>query len=243
VPIATIENADLAHILTVMKREQVVSGKRQAQVEACMLAFEDGVCSALSLTRDLTGLTYVRRECSVFENASVPIPDIDRVLSILKVHGPQVHVSYGEGKVVFKSGRKQTTLQVSDEAKAFSHSPESVRAFHEKSCGLAERINGVQKTYTDRNGTSIPACATFTVIVGDPMYGLTETKISTIGKPAHNASGKVLKMAFDGGLDYLFKHKQGSCDVFFFDFTHEEQGYRFGVLFNDGSWAFQAGVL
>ena len=279
-PVATIENADLAHILTVMKREQVVSGKRQAQVEACMLSFEDGVCGALSLTRDLTGLTYVRRECSVFENTTVPIPDIDRVLSILKVHGPQVHVSYGEGKVVFRSGRKQTTLQVSDEAKAFSHSPESVRAFHEKSCGLALRINGVQKTYTDRNGTSIPACATFTadaadlyaalrcdaignqrlnrfvfefdnegqnsdikVIVGDPMYGLTETKISTIGKPAHNASGKVLKMAFDGGLDFLFKHKQGSCDVFFFDFTHEEQGYRFGVLFNDGSWAFQAGVL
>ena len=286
-------------MLTVMKREQVVSGKKQAQVESCMVRFQkgptnNGTCSVLSLTRDLTGLTYVQCEAgSVYEDMLVPIPDIDRVLSILKMHREWLTVDYkpSENKVLFRSSseertsKKQTTLQVSDEAKAFSHSPESVLVFYEKSLGLAERIDATEQTYTDRNGNVVAPCASFTadadeiysalrcdaignqrlnrftfqfdgernfpnvtVIVGDPMYGQTETKINTEASDSpigtsDSAKKKPLTMDFDGGLDYLFKHKQGSCDVFFFDFTHEEQGYRFGVRFNDGSWAFQAGVL
>jgi len=290
--VSIVQTADLIHMLTVMKREQVVSGKKQAQVESCMVRFQkgptnNGTCSVLSLTRDLTGLTYVQHEAgSVYEDMLVPIPDIDRVLSILKMHREWLTVDYkpSENKVLFRSAseertsKKQTTLQVSDEAKAFSHSPESVLAFYEKSLTLAERIDADKATYTDREGNVIECCASFTaeaselysalrcdaignqrlnrfifeveaekhypnitVIVGDPMYGQTETKIDA--DDSSRKPGDVLSMAFDGGLDYLFKHKQGPCDVFFFDFTHEEQGYRLGVKFNDGSWAFQAGVL
>ena len=290
--VSIVRTSDLVHMLTVMKREQVVSGKKQAQVESCMVRFakgptNNGTCSILSLTRDLTGLTYVQCEAgTVYEDMLVPIPDIDRVLSILKMHREWLTVDYkpSENKVLFRSAsedstsKKQTTLQVSDEAKAFSHSPESVRAFYDKSLALAERIDAAEKTYTDRNGNVIRPTAHFkadaaeiysalrcdaignqrlnrytfqfdkeknypdvTVVVGDPMYGQTETRIDT--DDSGSTTGKPLSMDFDGGLDFLFKHKRGPCNVFFFDFTHEDQGYRLGVEFDDGSWAFQAGVL
>lgn len=254
----------------------------------------EGTCSILSLTRDLTGLTYLRCDAgTVYEDMLVPIPDIDRVLSILKMHDEWLTVDYkpSEGKVLFRSKgdvgkwRKQTTLQVSGEAKAFSHSPESVSAFHEKSLTLSERIDPYKATYTDREGREIAACATFVadaeqiyaalrfdsasnqrlnrftfefdgernypdvkVIVGDPMYGQTETRLDCEDSDSPMGTEDITKktrlsMTFEGGLDYLFKHMSGECSVFFFDFTHEEQGYRLGVRFNDGSWAFQAGVL
>jgi hypothetical protein len=274
--IATVAKADLIHVLTASKRMQTVDGKKVAQVEGCVLSFGEGSVSVLSLTRDLTGLTYVHRECSVFRQAKVPVPDIDRVLAILKMHGEQVSIVVKDAyNIMFKSGNKQTSLQSSLEAKAFGHSPESILAFYEKSLLLSSRISVTQTTYTDRNENRIPAFCSFvaeasevydalnssvsgaserlnrfvfditsggtiTATVGDPLYGMTETTIETSGC---SPPEKDVQMAFDGGLDYLFKHFGGECRVFFFDFTHEEQGYRFGVRFNDGSWAFQAGVL
>ena len=272
--IATVSNNTLQHLLTVSKRTQVASGKKVDQVEGCVLDFSGGKVSILSLTRDLTGLTNVHADCSVYRDALVPVPEIDRVLSILKMHGEDVSVILKDtSNIMFKSGKKQTSLQASLEAKAFAHSPESILAFREKSAGLAERIDSAAMTYTDRNGNAIPAFASWkttgvalydalrcdningqrlnryifraeggdlTVEVGDPLYGMTKTEIDATES---NANGGDVEMTFDGGLDYLFKHLTGECTIFFFDFTHEEQGYRLGVRFNDGSWAFQAGVL
>jgi riboflavin synthase alpha subunit len=55
-----ISNDSLQFLLKTMQRKQTVDGKGQVQVEGIMLTIDKtGHCSALSLTRDLTGLTSV----------------------------------------------------------------------------------------------------------------------------------------------------------------------------------------
>lgn len=149
-----IANADLTRLLTVMKRKQTVNGKQQSQVESLLLTCmhtgmdkvegESGQAIATSLTRDLSGLTQVTMPCTVngSDVCSIPIQNIDNMLGIIKYHGTQLSLIFDEEKnrLKIKSTGKQTTLDASKNAKAFSHSPDTISEFHMKGIELTNRI-------------------------------------------------------------------------------------------------------
>ena len=160
-----VNNAVLQNLLTISKRKQTVNGKGQSQVSSCVVACDGANVSILSLTRDLTGLTYVEGHTatdgvtSLNPTELIPIPDIDRVLGILKMHSQAVTLTYdgATNKLKFKSANKQTTLDASLDAKAFSHSTETLKTFREKSMSLAERIDVANASYTTADGEKIDA--------------------------------------------------------------------------------------
>ena len=163
-----ISNNALKHMLITTKRKQTVAGKAQSQVESCLLKVDSEKASITSLTKDLTGLTHV--ECAheglhSTDNGLFPIPDIDRVLGILALHGGSVNLSYnaGNNKLVFKSGRKQTTIDASLDGLAFSHSQDTIQDHSERSQGLAGRINAIGGVYTTADGKEIHSSACYTV--------------------------------------------------------------------------------
>tara|TARA_R110000824_G_scaffold101190_1_gene240314 strand:- start:23112 stop:24014 length:903 start_codon:yes stop_codon:yes gene_type:complete len=177
-PTVTMYNADLARTLTIMKRKQTVNGKQQAQVESlllvCMHTGLDkqndiaGEAIVTSLTRDLSGLTYMSMPCKIkgSDAYSIPIPSIDNMLGIIKLHGEQLTLTFDQEKnrLKIKSTGKQTTLDASKDAKAFSHSPDTIAEFHKKGMEMVNRIwhsDGVY--YRTGTGDKIKPLAKYTV--------------------------------------------------------------------------------
>lgn len=160
-----ISNNSLKHMLVTTKRKQTVAGKAQSQVESCLLKVEGNVASITSLTKDLTGLTHVTTSVDSCDDTSFPIPDIDRVLGILALHGATVKLSYNKAnsKLVFKSGSKQTTLDASPDALAFSHSQDTISDHTDRSMLLAERIDSMGGVYTTADGGKINSIACYTI--------------------------------------------------------------------------------
>ena len=152
-------------MLVTTKRKQTVAGKAQSQVESCLLKIQANIASITSLTKDLTGLTHVQCDANDDWNGTFPIPDIDRVLGILALHGANVELTYnaGKNKLVFKSGSKQTTLDASPDALAFSHSQDTISDHTSRSNDLAGRINAMGGVYTTADGGKINSIACYTI--------------------------------------------------------------------------------
>jgi hypothetical protein len=160
-----ISNTQLKRMLNISKRKQTVNGKQQAQVESCVLMCDGGKARITSLTRDLTGLTEVTAECEGL--GRIPIPDIDRVLGILSLHRENLVLSWEEGKLRFKSTGKQTTLDSSFDAKAFTHSQETINDFALRSETLANKIDAKKGIYTLGDGAEQHSFCSFEVNVSD----------------------------------------------------------------------------
>lgn len=162
-----ISNTQLKRALNISKRKQTVNGKQQAQVESCTVACDGEVARICSLTRDLTGLTEVTAECSGV--GCFPIPDIDRVLGVLALHGENLTVVWEakDSKLRFKSAGKQTTLDASFDAKAFTHSQETINDFTARSESLANKIDAENGIYTMGDGSKRHSFSSFEVNVAD----------------------------------------------------------------------------
>jgi len=160
-----ISNTQLKRALNITKRKQTVNGKQQSQVESCVLLCDGSKARITSLTRDLTGLTEVVADCGGLAN--IPIPDIDRVLGILSLHSENLTISWGDNKLRFKSAGKQTTLDASFEAKAFTHSQETIEEFHARSTSLAKKIDADGGVYLLGDGTEQKSFCSFSVNVAD----------------------------------------------------------------------------
>lgn len=274
-----VNNATLQNMLGIIKRKQTVNGKGQTQADSCVVECDKERINIISLTRDMTGLTHVTGHTetdgvtSINPTELIPIPDIDRVLGILKMHSQAVSLTYDEAnnKLKFKSSNKQTTLDASLDAKAFSHSAETIRTFREKAIGLAERIDVPNATYTTANGDKIDAVIHYDLDSNDLFEALRCDTVNgqrlnrykfegggstlkiTVGDPHLGQTTTTLtgkrdaipkwECVFDGGLDELFKHFSGECLISVFDFTKQGQGYRMLINFKNGAWAFQAALL
>jgi len=166
-----ISNTQLKRMLNISKRKQTVNGKQQAQVESCVLMCDGSKATITSLTRDLTGLTTVTATAGQGEDwmRSVPIPDIDRVLGILTLHSENLTLSWNAetNKLLFKSDGKQTTLDASFDAKAFTHSQETIEQFHSRSHSLANKIDAEDGVYTLGDGSEQQSFCSFEVNVAD----------------------------------------------------------------------------
>ena len=162
-----ISNTELKRMLNISKRKQTVNGKQQAQVESCVLLVDLHDARITSLTRDLTGLTGVVAQCESDKSFLIPIPDIDRVLGVIALHGEVLTITYGENKLLFKSAGKRTTLDASLEAKAFTHTQETISEFYDKSMSLAVKVDAENGIYHGNDGNEYPAFSSFEVNVRD----------------------------------------------------------------------------
>ena len=152
-----IDARELERLLMMTKRECNVMGKPKSQVVACILTPEEGTPNRVrttSLVRD--GKTSVASFSVRGEiDSSIVIPDIDRVLGVLKGYRGQISIENLDGKIRFKGingTKKQTTLTANLKGLAFPHSKETIGEWHDKSCERAKVID-YKKGYTLKDGS------------------------------------------------------------------------------------------
>lgn len=266
----TVSNAGLNRLLELTKRPQVVAGKPQSQVVACVLRAEDNRCSTTSLVRDgKTSLSHFSIPCE--GQGAIAIPDIDRLLGVLKFHGKDLTLSLEGSKLRINSGSKQTTIISDEGGLAFPHSTETIGEWEAKSLGLAGQIDQ-DGAYKLRDGSERKAFFTwainstelFEAFRCDNMNGqrLNRYHLSYSGDYLTVSTGDELKgltktsfevapqeelepweATFEGGLENVLKHLDGEIRLHFLDFRPEGQGIRVILdAWGDG-YVFQASIL
>ena len=136
----TVGNTDLQTLLDLTQRKQYVNGKAQNQVVACVLRLAGETLSTTSIVRD--GKTSVAQFAvhGIGEEEGIPIPDIDRLLGVLKMHGKKVNLQPLDGKIRVWSGKKQTTLAANFNGLAYPHSRDTIGEWETKSLERAAQI-------------------------------------------------------------------------------------------------------
>ena len=264
----TVSNTGLARLLELTKRPQVVAGKPQAQVSACILEVKDERCTTTSLVRDgKTSLSHFSIPAQ--GTGHIAIPDIDRLLGVLKFHSADLTLTVDGSKLRIKSGSKQTTIISDEGGLAFPHSTETIGEWFNKSLALAGQIdqNGA---YTMRDGSkreaffswAINSTELFEAFRCDNMNGqkLNRYHLSYVDKVMTVKTGDELKgqtdttfavesdaeafeATFEGGLENVLKNLDGEIRLHFIDFRAEGQGIRLILdAWGDG-YVFQASIL
>ena len=261
----------LIQLLSVTTREQSVNGKNQQQVSGCVLSLADKRLSTTSIVKDgKTSLSRFSFTCDDEGTQNIPVPDIERMLGVLKYHGDTVKLKYNseDGKVLIKSNKKQTTLVGGFDAKAFPNSRHTLHEWHKVATVRAEQIK--DKVYVMSDGTtrspfftmSVPSDVLFDALRCDTMNGqkLNRYTFSVTGGVATVSVGDHFKGAtdteiasgyscddftakFEGGLENIVKYYKGDVSMSFLDFSAEGQGTRLILSFGNTDWVFQAGVL
>ena len=270
-----VSNTGLTRLLELTKRPQVVAGKPQSQVIACVLEFKDDKCTTTSLVRDgKTSLSHFSIPAT-HDNSSkcIAIPDIDRLLGVLKYHGKDLTLETDNGKLRIKSGSTQTTIISDEGGLAFPHSQETIGEWYDKSLGLAQQIdqNGAYKL---RDGSerkafmswSINATELFEAFRCDNMNGqrLNRYRIAYVGadtemvittgdelkgltesvfEVAHADGVEDWEATFEGGLENVLKNLDGEINLHFIDFRPEGQGIRLILDAANDGYVFQASIL
>ena len=267
----TVSNQGLTRLLELTKRPQVVAGKPQSQVVACVLRAEDDRCSTTSLVRDgKTSLSHFSIPCE--GQGAIAIPDIDRLLGVLKYHGKDLTLSLEGSKLRIYSGSKQTTIISDEGGLAFPHSTETIGEWEAKSLGLAGQIDH-QGAYKLRDGSERKAFFTwainstelFEAFRCDNMNGQRLNRYKLAYDPENttltvstgdelkgltttsfeiaNAEAEAWEATFEGGLENVLKHLDGEIRLHFLDFRPEGQGIRVILdAWGDG-YVFQASIL
>ena len=153
-----IQKNSLTDLLKRVQRKHTVAGKGNvSQVESCVLVYEKDEVHVTSLPKD--GVSSVARfGVKVNEVANTtclfPVPSIDTLLGVLKFHGQSLRLTLDaeKGKMLIKSGKKQTTLATNLNAQAYSTSTDTLLQWHNKSQEIASKIHPVLGTYTDHTG-------------------------------------------------------------------------------------------
>ena len=145
-----IERDNLIRLLKKTQRPQTVAGKKIEQVHGCMLSLTNDYANTTSLVKD--GVTSVASfnepidELITTTNlidgvGHIPIPNIKDMLGILSMHNTSLLLAYENNKLRIKSGGKQTTLAVSENALAFPHSPDLLKEWSDKSKNIAGKFS------------------------------------------------------------------------------------------------------
>lgn len=263
----------LLQLLNVTKREQAINGKTQPQVAGCVLALADNRVSTTSIVKD--GKTSLSRFSFVWEQDGeelIPVPDIDRLLGVLKYHADVVTLTHSKesGKVLVKSKNKQTTLVGGLDSKAFPNSQQTLLEWHKTSVERAKQIDATKRSYKLQTGAirnpyysiQIPATEVYDALRCDGINGqklnrytfTVKNELLSVSVGDHfkglteSELGKATNVkdftaTFEGGLENILKHYTDIMTLSFLDFREEGQGIRLMLSFANGDWVFQAGVL
>jgi hypothetical protein len=261
----------LEQLLSATSREQHINGKAQKQVSSCVLVLEGGVLSTTSIVKDgktsLARFSFATEENKAWK-IGIPVPDIERLMGVLKYHSGDVTLTYLESDAVkVKSKSKQTTLTGGWKAKAFSNSQVSVKEWNGEAVNRAKQIK--DNVYIMKDGsTRSPfcnvtiACAElhdalrcdgingqklnrYTFQLKDGEFGVSvgDTFKGQTDITFGDIAGDDFSATFEGGLEHVLKHYSGDVKLSFLDFRLEGQGIRLIMSFGNGDWVFQAGVL
>ncbi len=106
----------LEQLLSATSREQHINGKAQKQVSSCVLTLEDDALSTTCIVKD--GKTSLARfsfatKGGVGGREYIPVPDIERLLGVLKYHSGDVVMTYinDTDRVRIKPKSKTTNLR------------------------------------------------------------------------------------------------------------------------------------
>ena len=261
----------LLQLLGVTKREQAVNGKIQPQVTGCILVLGDKRVSTTSIVKDgKTSLSTFSFTCDDDSESTIPVPDIDRLIGVLKYHGEVVNLSYNNdtAKVLVKSKSKQTTLVGGLSAKAFANSQQNLIEWHKVGVERATQIK--DNTYTMSNNETRSPFATIKLsskVLYDALRcdGMNGQKLNrytfslndgdltvkvgdhfkglTETTIAKGYSYENFEATFEGGLENVLKYYTNDVTLSFLDFKNEGQGIRLLMTFDNKDWVFQAGVL
>ena len=271
----TVNASALKRLLCLTQRRQTVAGKNNPQVVACVLRADNQRLSTTSLVRDgKTSVSYFSVPCMVHpekEDEAMPVPDIDRLLGVLKHFSGEIKISTSKTGIVVKSSKKQTTLQANLNGLAFPHSTETIGAWEEKSMALADKIDG--NTYKLADGSVIEPMCSITVDADHLAEALSADNMNNqklnrykfhmggeftdsylhVGDPLKGQT--IVKLvedlkhdceewewSFEGGLENVVSFLSGDLKLSFLDFRQYEQGIRM-IVEADNGWFMQAGVL
>lgn len=261
----------LEALLQATRREQHINGKVQPQVSSTVLQYMNDVVYTVNIVKD--GKTSLSRfsfkqEGAADSDVNIPVPDIERMLGVLKYHGDHVSLKHEDGKVRIKSKNKQTTLVGGFDAKAYANSQQNLKEAANQAFDRAKQIK--DNVYITGDGDTIspffvvtlPASELYdavrcdgmngqklnrytfvceggvlTVSVGDVFKGMTS---SVLGD---DYASEDFSVAFEGGLENIFKHYSGDVKLSFLDFTEFKQGIKLIITFGNGDFVFQSGVL
>ena len=262
----------LEQLLSATSREQHINGKAQKQVSSCVLTLENNVLSTTCIVKD--GKTSLARFSFVSSGGEggreyIPVPDIERLLGVLKYHSGDVVMTYinDTDSVRIKSKQKQTTLTGGWKAKAFANSQQSVKDWNAEAVKRAGQIKNdvyVMKDGSTRasfmsislscddlydalrcdgmNGQKLNRY-TFTMANSEFSVSVGDAFKGTTTTNLGSSVGNDFTATFEGGLEHILKHYSGDVKLSFLDFTKEGQGIRLIMTFGNGDWVFQAGVL
>lgn len=260
--------SSLKRLLYMTQRYQVVAGKNSPQVSACVLRHEGDNITTTSLVRD--GKTSVSKFVVQGKSSSdefIAIPDIDRVLGVLKAHSGDVKISQDTNKTVFKSGKKQTSITSNLNGLAFPHSPETIGEWESKSIEIMNQVeDGV---YVLRNGDKVSSSISFEMQAEELHDALScdsinNQKLNTYtfevaDKKLYLSVGSELKGAtkvelgevdsdnlsakFEGGLENVLSNFHDTVKIHILDFNAYNQGFKMILSFPCGSRILQSGVI
>jgi len=267
-----IENGLLKDLLIKTQRKCHILGKPQAQVIACVLRCSNGIASTTSIVRDgKTSLSRFSVGCGDGEE-TVIIPDIERLLGVLKAHGKNIRIERDaeNNKICVKSSTKQTTLIANIDGLAFPHSRDTIGEWEAKSLARAEQIRP-EGYYITKIGSVRPAMATWTLPAND-LY--TALSCDAVNKQMLNryefiqdkdglsvivgdeimgqtrillSASRIAKDDFsvvvEGGLDNVLQNRKEMMVLQFYDFRDFEQGIRLLMRFEGRDFVLQAGLL
>jgi len=202
---------------------------------------------------------------------ALPIPDIDRILGVLKAHGDTVKLSVDgvKSRILIKSKGKQTTLTANIEGLAFPHSRETIGEWEEKSLARATQIRPdgyfIAKTEEIRgpiaswtlDAEEIRDALACDAINGQMLnrYTFTYDKGLTlsVGSELKGQTETILvredeaeegiEVTVEGGLDNALRGIKGKVVLQFYDFRDFEQGIRMVIRLEGGDFILQAGLL
>lgn len=266
-----VSRGALVALLAATRREQSINGKSQPQVSSTVLHYDSDVVYTANIVKD--GKTSLSRfsfkqEKAAEETIVIPVPDIERMLGVLKYHGDMVSLAHDDGKVRIKSKSKQTTLTGGFDAKSYANSQHNLKQANNQAFERAKQIK--DNVYRLQDGgtispfytVSLPSQEVYDAVRCDGINGqkLNRYKFASDGSTltvsvgdvfkgmttttlVDDYAGKDFEATFEGGLENVFKHYTGDVKLSFLDFTEHGQGIRLIINFANGDFVFQAGVL
>ena len=130
-----IQKQDLVTLLKRTQRMANINGKMIPQVKGTILYIGNGEVRTFNIVRDGTSSIscFSADIMNKDDEGTVPVADISLLLGALSKHSGLIALNHKDDKLKINSATKQTTLQSSSQAQAFSHTKKTITEWCEDS--------------------------------------------------------------------------------------------------------------
>lgn len=267
-----ISKAELEKLLKKTQRVCNINGKPIPQVKGCVLnALEDNLLCTTNIVRDgISSVATFSCLANEADDQEYIIPDIEKMLGVLRPHSGVITLESKEDKIVVISKGKQTTLSADSRALAFPHTKKTVSEWYTESVDRIASINPLTGSYTMRDGTERKPFLNLQISGSELKNAIDAGNVNgqkvnrcllkwESDKRLYIESGNILlgktetclastedevepfEFEFEGGLENCLT--DALINVYFLDFTEESQGYSMVLVDMENNLIFQRGVV